>query len=198
MALSNKFTLPLEWLTATLSFIRNHFAVIMTLGLIAGLGRVIQLKGFGPVSPTAHLVLEIIIEAARVLLFVYVVGSANISVGFRRIIAGFRDKRGSRHQLSHALRHFKPKWKELLLNLVAYLTIAWLINLFIDHLAYETCLYLTMKQNGLLSETSSEWTIILFFKNLTVIPLTLVLNATFLFFATGRLRALGQETPRGS
>jgi hypothetical protein len=195
MGIVNKYTTQFDWLTTTLSFFRKHFTVIITLGLIAGLGRVIQLKGFGPISPTANLVLEIIIESARILLFVYVVGSANIAAGFRRIVRGFAIKSTSRNELSHALRHLKTRWKELLLNLIAYLTIAWLLNLFIDHLAYETCLYLTMKQNGVLSETSSEWTIILFFKNLTVIPLTLILNATFLFFITGKLRALGHETP---
>jgi hypothetical protein len=196
MATATRYQHQLEWITATLGFFRKHFAVISTLGLIAGIGRVIQLKGFGPVSPSAHLVLEVIIESARVLLFVYVIGSASISHGFRRIIKGLHNMSASRLEFTQPLRKIRLKWKELLLNLVAYLTIAWLINLFIDHLAYETCLYLTMKQHGVLSEASSEWTIILFFKNLTVIPLTLVLNATFLFYIAGRLRSLNANNDR--
>jgi hypothetical protein len=190
MAITNKYSLQLGWLAVTMSFFRKHFLVITTLGLVAGLGRVVQLKGFGPVSPATHAGLEVIIESARVLLFIYVLGSASIVVGFRRLISGFRKKGGFKNELLQAGRHLKTRWKELLLNYIAYLTIAWLLNLFIDHLAYETCLYLTMKQNGVLSNTASQWTIVLFFKNLTVIPLTLILNATFLFYATGKLRLL--------
>ena len=83
--------------------------------------------------------------------------------------------------------NFKRKWPVLLLNFVVYLLIAWVINLLIDQLAYETCLYLTMQNRGILSADASEWTIILFFKNLTVIPLTFIFNTLFVFYMTNRL-----------
>ena len=61
------------------------------------------------------------------------------------------------------------------------------INLLIDLLAYETCLYLTLKKEGILVDTSSEWTILLFFKNILVIPFTLVFETVFLLWVTNKL-----------
>ena len=87
-----------------------------------------------------------------------------------------------------AFTNFRTKWPVLLLNFVVFLGIAWLINLLIDQLAYETCLYLTMQNQGILSTDASEWTIILFFKNLTVIPFTLVFNTLLFFYLTDRLK----------
>lgn len=188
MIKTNALNASLIWLTTTIRFFKKHFAVVMTLGLIAGLGRVAQLRGFGPVSPNMHFALEVIIESARLLLLVYVVGSANITHGFRRIALAFRKDQGQKMAIKNAMQHFRSKWKEMLLNFFAYLAIAFIFNLLIDQLAYQTCLYLTMTTNGILSTDSSEWTIILFFKNLTVIPLTLVFNAVFLFYVTGKMK----------
>jgi hypothetical protein len=67
------------------------------------------------------------------------------------------------------------------------LLIAATINYFIDLLAYETCLYLSLKSDGILAESSSEWTILLFFKNLTVIPLTLIFDTVLLLWLANKL-----------
>ena len=60
------------------------------------------------------------------------------------------------------------------------------MNLLIDHLAYETCLYLALRYNGILVDTSSEWTILLFFKNISVIPFTLVFETIVLLWLTNK------------
>jgi hypothetical protein len=75
-----------------------------------------------------------------------------------------------------------------LMSMVIYLLIAWVINLLIDYTAYQTCLYYKLKVNRIISEGASEWVIILFFKNLSVIPLTLIFNAVFLLWITGRVK----------
>ncbi len=70
-------SLDANWLTDSLYFVKKHFVVIITLGLVAAFGRVIQLEGFGPIPTWLNIVLEVFIEAARLLLFIYVLGWAN-------------------------------------------------------------------------------------------------------------------------
>ena len=74
-----------------------------------------------------------------------------------------------------------------MLNLIGFSLVAWSVNYLIDLLAYQTCLYLTLKENGVLVESSSEWTILLFFKNLSVIPFTLVFETLFVLWLTNKL-----------
>jgi hypothetical protein len=85
----------------------------------------------------------------------------------------------------------KTYWRSLLASFVIYLLIAWVTNLLIDYTAFQTCLYYKLKVNNIIAEKSSEWVIILFFKNLSVIPLTLIFNALFLLWVTGRVSDRG-------
>ncbi|MHA4847808.1 hypothetical protein ACX0G7_26820 [Flavitalea antarctica] len=181
-------TSKLEWLGSTIHFFQKHFFMVLTLGLVAGIGRVIQLKGFGEISPATNIVMEVIVESARLALFVYILGSASLKMGLVRLAGFFKKTTDRKALLKLFAANFKSKWPVLLLNFAAYLVIAWGINLLIDQLAYETCLYLTMQIRGILSADASEWTIILFFKNLTVIPLTLIFNTLFMFYMTNKLR----------
>ena len=57
-------TSKLEWLLGSVYFVRQHFWVVVGLGLIAGFGRVIQLGNFGETSNFLYVLLEIIIESA--------------------------------------------------------------------------------------------------------------------------------------
>ena len=68
---------------STVLFFRKHFFMIFTLGLIAGIGRVIQLKGFGEISSATNIFMEVIIESARLALL-YILGSASLKMGFDR------------------------------------------------------------------------------------------------------------------
>lgn len=51
-------TSKLEWLLGSVQFIRQHFMVIVGLGLIAGFGRVMQLGGFGEITTFLYIFLE--------------------------------------------------------------------------------------------------------------------------------------------
>lgn len=51
MSLSFAFLRNLSFLKHTIYFFQKHFWVVLGLGLIAALGRVIQLGGFGAISP---------------------------------------------------------------------------------------------------------------------------------------------------
>ena len=181
--LSDKLSL----LNNTIYFFRKHFMTIMGLGLIAALGRVIQLGGFGEIATWMNIVLEVVIESARILLFLYVLGLANVRSGVIRIKHLLTHKDHRKKLLTSSIQKLKKHWFSISLNVIAFLLIAWAINYLIELLAYETCFYLTLKKDGILADSSSEWTILLFFKNLTVIPLTLIFDTVLLLWLTNKL-----------
>ncbi len=182
------FNHPDKWslLNNTVYFFKKHFLTIMGLGLIAAFGRVIQLGGFGQITGWMNVILEVVVESARILLFLYVLGLANVKNGLLRIkhILTHKDRKTL---LTNALHKLKKQWLSLSLNIIGFLVIASIINYLIDLLAYETCLYLSLKTDGILAESSSEWTILLFFKNLTVIPLTLIFDTVLLLWLANKL-----------
>lgn len=182
--LTNKLT----WLRDTGFFIKEHYKTVLGLGLIAALGRVIQLGGFGPITSGMHVVLEIVIESTRVLLFLYVLGMASIKNGVLRIRRVWAQKENRRANFTMAIQKIKRHWGSIALNLAGFLLVAAALNYLIELTAYQTCLYLTLKQDGILAASSSEWTILLFFKNLSVIPFTLVFDAVFLLWSTNKIQ----------
>ena len=130
------------------------------------------------------------LQKARILLFLYVLGWANIKNGVLRIKHLLTRKEDRKKFLTVAIHKLKKQWFLVSLNIIGFLLIAWTINFLIDLLAYETCLYLSLKTDGILAESSSEWTILLFFKNLTVIPLTLIFDTVLLLWLANKLSGL--------
>ena len=181
----NKLTI----LNNTIYFIKKHFLVILGLGLISAFGRVIQLGGFGEIPGWLYIVLEIIVESSRIMLFLFVLGLANIKKGIVRIQDLFTKKDMLRSNWSVSIKKIKKQWLSVLLNLVAFLIIAGIVNYLIDQLAYQTCLYLSLKDRGILVDSSSEWTILLFFKNLSVIPFTLVFETLLILWIADKLNS---------
>ncbi|RDC62119.1 hypothetical protein [Adhaeribacter pallidiroseus] len=179
----------LTWLLGSVHFIRQHFLVIAGLGLLSGIGRVIQLGSFGEISSFQFILLEIIIELARVILFLYVLGFANVKDGLLRLKRLFIHKNTRKLNWALAKQNLKKERLSLIINLFGFLLIAAGVNFLIDLLAYQTCLYLTLKSHQILAESSSEWTILLFFKNISIIPFTLVFEAIFLLWITGKFKS---------
>ncbi|SDF50866.1 hypothetical protein SAMN04487996_11134 [Dyadobacter soli] len=181
-------TIPsLAWLRETLRFFRKHLLAVLGLGFIAAIGRIVQLGAFGTISPGLHAAMEVMIESARIWLFVYALGLTKVKKGFERIKLMLTSPNAWAIHWRQARTRLRSEWRSLLASFVIYLLIAWVINLLIDHTAYQTCLYYKLKVNNIIAEQSSEWVIILFFKNLSVIPLTLIFNALFLLWVTGRM-----------
>ena len=178
----------LNWLYHTLYFIKKHFVVIVGLGLIAAFGRVIQLGGFGEITSRMNFILEIVIESARVLIFLYVLGLASIKNGVLQLSNFFTGKINRKLHWAVAIQKMKEQWLSILLSVIGFLLIAGIINYLIDLLAWETCLYLTLKKDGILAGSSSEWTILLFFKNISIIPFMLVFQALFLLWITNKFQ----------
>lgn len=187
MNLSFNLSDKLSLLNNTLYFFKKNFITIMALGVIAALGRVIQLGGFGQITSWMNIIIEVLVESARILIFLYVLGFANIKKGILRIKRIVIHNGDRKKLLAVALLKLKDQWLTVSLNIIGFSLIVWAINFLIDLLAYETCLYLTLKTDGILAESSSEWTILLFFKNLTVIPLTLIFDTVLLLWLTNKL-----------
>src|SRR5688500_10596365 len=183
----------LNLLYGSLFFIKKHFLTIFGLGLIAAFGRVIQLGGFGDIPSWANIVLEVVVETARVLIFLFVLGVANIKKGAYQVKQLFTRKSNLKNYWFIATKKLKTQWIQISLSLFGFLIIAGVFNVLIDSLAYQTCLYLTLKREGILVDTSSEWTILLFFKNISVIPFTIVFETILLLWIT-REQTLGLRT----
>lgn len=188
MNLPFRFSEQLSCLYQALHFFKKHLLALTGLGLVAAFGRVIQLGGFGAIPSWADVVLEVVVEAARVALFLFVLGIANIKTGVSRIKKFSTQKQTRALQWTAAVQNVKNRWRPALLNVAGFSAIAWGLNYLIDLLAYETCLYLTLKKDGILAAAASEWTILLFFKNLSVIPFTLVFETLLLLWLTNNLR----------
>lgn len=192
MNFSFKLSRNLSLLYNTLYFFKRHFPAIMGLGLVAALGRVIQLGGFGEISNWINIILEVVIELARILIFLYVLGLANIRNGVLRLKHLLTHKDDRKKLWTTAIQKLKKQLFSISLNIIGFLLIAWTINYLIDLLAYKTCLYLTLKKDGILVDSSSEWTILLFFKNLTVIPLMLIFDTVLLLWLSNKLPGNGK------
>lgn len=187
MVIPSKLSSRLDWTLHSVQFFRNHFLTIFGLGLFAALGRATQIGAFGQISSGSNILLEVVVETARLLIFLYALGLTNVRTGIAKLVTVLTDKRSRRQNWQLARQKLRLQWAVLLLNLVAFLFIALLINRLIDHIAYQTCLYVTLRAGKLISEQASEWTIILFFKNISVIPFTLIFNALFLLWLINRL-----------
>jgi hypothetical protein len=186
----------LKWFSESFWFFKNHFLIIFSLGLVAALGRAIQLEAFGSISTSFHIILEIVIELARLLIFLYALGLSNIRFGWRRVVTLFRKKGSWSSNWNIAVSQLKIQWRLLVFNLTVFLALAAVINLLIDYATYQTCLYAKLQANQLISPKASEWALILFFKNISVIPFTLVFNALFLLWITNKLTGTTEYKPK--
>ena len=128
MNLSFNYSGKLSLLSNSLFFFKKHFVTIMGLGFIAAFGRVIQLGGFGQITTWMNVILEIVIESARILLFLYVLGWANIKNGVLRIKHLLTRKEDRKKFLTVAIHKLKKQWFLVSLNIIGFLLIAWTIN----------------------------------------------------------------------
>jgi hypothetical protein len=177
----------LVWSVYSARFFKQHFPVVFGLGLAAALGRSLQLGALGAVTVGQNLVLELVVESARVLLFIYALGWSNVRVGVAHLVRFVTDWRNFRLNGRRVVQKLRTQWITVILNTVSFLAIAFVINFCIDYIAYQTCLYVSLKTRGVLAEGTSEWALILFFKNLSVIPFTLIFNAVLLRWLANRI-----------
>jgi hypothetical protein len=187
MSISSKVLQKLDWIALSIGFFKNHLFTILGLGFLAAVGRATQLGAFCPISNAFDIVLEIGVELVRILIFLYALGLTDMKSGAVSVMRVFSAGANRRKHWKAAVQKLKSHWLALLLNLAAFLIIAWSINYLIDYAAYQTCMYAKMKSSQIIADGASEWAFILFLKNISIIPFTLVFNALFLRWATNRL-----------
>jgi hypothetical protein len=172
----------------SIHFFGLHFLVVFGAGLVAAIGRAIQLGAMDHVSSGVNNLLEILIAAARVLTFLLVLGEGSIGKGARRIRSIFLLNGAQWRSISEAvITKLRVNWLSLVTNLLVYSAIAFMINFTIDKVAYDTDLLINLQSSHILSPQTSEWVLLLFFKNLTVIPFTIIFNGFLLLWVTGKL-----------
>ncbi len=74
----------LFWIKDTSQFLMRHLHVIIGLGLVAATGRVLQLGAFGAINSTTWIPAETFVEVSRLILFLYVLGMADVQPGLKR------------------------------------------------------------------------------------------------------------------
>ena len=178
----------LIWLYNSIHFFKNHFLIITGLRLIAAFGRSVQLGAFGQVSSVANIILEIIVEFARILIFLYVLGLSSLKKGLLRIEGLFTKKNNLRLNWNIAVRNMKTQWFPIAINITAFSIIALGINYVINFITYKTNLFLKLQTGGIISKSTSEWVLLLFFKNITVIPFTLIFCTIFFLWITNKFK----------
>ncbi len=193
--MSSKVIHKLDWIAVSIGFFKNHLFTVLGLGFLAAIGRATQLGAFGPISHAFDVLLEIGVESVRILLFLYALGLTDIRTGAVSIMRMFSAGANRRKNWHAAVQKLKSNWLAVILNLAAFLLIAWSINYLIDYAAYQTCMYTKIKSSQIIADEASEWAFILFLKNISVIPFTLIFNALFLRWVTNRLTGSFSSDP---
>lgn len=177
-----------EIIQETQRFINKHLLKVGILNVVAATGRFVQEGGTGKITVETFSLLEIAVELSRVLLVLLVVGNGSFSAGFRSIVSIFRMKGSDWKQVWRQLRN-NIAWNKIALsiNLVVFMIIATITNISIDLLTH---LFLLnwLKVNDLLTVTASPWPVILFLKNVSIIPFTLVFECLLVLFLIGKLK----------
>jgi len=176
---------PYSLVLHSIQFFGSHFLFVFGLGLAAALGRAIQLGAIGELRGGVNFLLEIIIESARVLTFLLVIGEGSIDKGLQRIKGIFYLNRDQWKSIRETvITKLKVNWIALLANLVIYSVIAFVVNFIIDKLTYDTNLLNGLKNSHILAPQTTEWVLLLFFKNMTVIPFTIIFNGILMLWIT--------------
>lgn len=157
------------------TFIRKNAFWILGLGLIAGIGRFIQEGGIGAVSSSRQIILEIVVNAARLLTVFIVIGKGSLENGIAAIVNVFGLTKAKWVNTWANIKHnFANNYLALLVNFIVFIIIAVIINLALFALLEYTAFLEWLKSYQLLSHTASKWSVLLLLKNVSIIPFTFV------------------------
>jgi hypothetical protein len=151
-------------------FVAGHAGLVLGLSLVAALGRAIQLGGLGPVGAVPTAFLEVVVETARLVLFLGVIGLGRVGDGLKTVASAFsRPTGGWRAGGRRVWARLRAEWRALIADIAGFGLIALLINAAIEAFA-----------------APGAYPLIFLLKNLTVIPLTIVFECGLLLFMSGR------------
>ncbi|MFN8345994.1 MAG: hypothetical protein U0X91_13365 [Spirosomataceae bacterium] len=170
----------------TQRFINQHWLKVIGLCLTAAFGRFVQERGMGRISVEWFSVLEILVELSRAVLVLFVVGHGSARAGFRSIAAVFRMKKADWKQRWNQLKvNVSGNKIALSVNLVIFMIIGTVANVSID-LLVQLGLLDWLKSVGFLAASASSWPVILFLKNVSIIPFTLIFEVVLVLWLVGK------------
>ncbi len=176
-----------ELIQKTDTQLKRNFLLIFILGLIAGEGRFWQEGGYGEISSTANGILEVIVNVARILIVLVIIGRGYMQAGARNFAGIFRLTRNEWHEIWENVKYnFLNNFLALLVNFIIFIIIAFVINVVLFTLLEHTTFLEWLKSISLVGQTASKWPVLLFFKNISIIPFTLVFETLFVMWIVER------------
>ena len=173
-----------EILQKTLQFISRQALKVALLCLIAAFGRGMQEGGWGSVSSISFWGLEFMVEGARLGLMILVIGKGSLKIGVRKVVAIFRAKKSDWKQRWTQFK--KNVWANkiaILVNFALFLMIAALFN-FSIYAGIEAGLLEYLKNNHIIDAMASKWPVVLWLKNVSIIPFTLIFETILILLLT--------------
>ncbi len=83
--------------------------------------------------------------------------------------------------------NFKENVAAIIINTAAFIMIAVLVNFLADFLVYNTAILTNLKEAGVIAINASGWALLLFFKNIFVIPFTIIFETFFFLWLINKL-----------
>ncbi|MGA0556636.1 hypothetical protein ACO2Q8_08295 [Larkinella sp. VNQ87] len=172
----------------TFRFWRAYAGPITGWMLLAALGRAVQMRIFGPVSSPVYTGLEVVVELARIITLLVIIGHGNLRRGAQKLVLLLRYKSSNWREVGQTIWTIgRQDWPILLWNLLAFSLLAFGFNklngLIADHEAVQALL----RQNGLMHTSATGMPVFFFLKNLTVIPFTLIFEYGLFCWLAGKM-----------
>jgi hypothetical protein len=165
----------------------NHFGLISFCMLFAALGRAIQMRVFGPIPSPAFIGLEIVVELARIVTVLVIIGHGNLRRGIGNAASIFRFKREQWRGVGISARAtVRQHWPVLLWNLLVFSLIAFVFNWINGLIADKSGALIFLKNSGFIQTSATGMPLVFFLKNLTVIPFTLVFDYGLVRWLSGK------------
>lgn len=169
------------------TYFKRNFILILSLGVVAGLGRFFQEGGYGEITPSMHGILEVAINGARLLLIFLIIGQGYVQVGFNNLIKLISLSRNEWYHIWATVKsNFANNFLAILTNFIICIVMAIVFNIALFALFEYTTFLDWLKSTELLSPTASKWPVLLFFKNISIIPFTLIFETLFVMWIVER------------
>ncbi|MDF7816980.1 hypothetical protein P1X15_05210 [Runella sp. MFBS21] len=173
-----------EILQKTLQFISRYGLKVLLLGLVAAFGRGMQEGAWGAISSIGFWGLEFVVEGVRLGLVILVIGNGSLKIGFRRVVAIFRAKKSDWKLIwTQFKKNVSANKIAILVNFALFLMIAALFN-FSIHVGIEEGLLKYLKNNHIIDAMASKWPVVLWLKNVSIIPFTLIFETILILLLT--------------
>lgn len=178
-----------ELISETDRFIRQNFLTTFVPGLISGLCRFVQEGGAGPVSVSTQAILGIVVFLSRTIIVLSAAGQGNIVEGLNQIFKIFSLSAGEWKMVGMSLKeNVRFNLPALIVNVIVFVVISIGVNVGLAFLMEATPFLTHLKSLHLLAPTAGQWPVILFLKNISIIPFAFVFEILLVMFLTGAVK----------